>query len=60
MPSKALRSGRHGWPGRFAARFLDAQDAARQPVRDHLVRAKATTTALTAAQLPALREARRN
>lgn len=54
------RSARHGWPDRFAARVLDALAAEQLPVRDYLVRAKATTIALTATQLLALREARRS
>ncbi|EID15454.1 transposase IS116/IS110/IS902 family protein [Mycobacterium xenopi RIVM700367] len=54
------RSARHGWPDRFAARVVDALAAEQLPVRDYLVRAKATTIALTATQLLALREARRD
>lgn len=54
------RSAQHGWPDRFAARVLDALAAEQLPMRDYLVRAKATTIALTATQLPALREARWN
>jgi transposase len=54
------RSARHGWPDRFAARVGDALGAEQLPVRDYLVRAKATTIALAANQLLALREARRN
>jgi hypothetical protein len=42
------RSARHGWPDRFAVRVLDALAAEQLPVRDYLVRAKATTIALTA------------
>src|SRR5579884_1682311 len=37
------RSARHGWPDRFAARVVDALAAEQLPVRDYLVRAKATT-----------------
>lgn len=54
------RTNRHGWPDRFAARVLDALAAEQLPVRDYLVRAKATTIALTATQLLALRDARRS
>ncbi|WP_202798903.1 transposase [Saccharopolyspora spinosa] len=54
------RASRHGWPDRFAARVLDALAVEQLPVRDYLVRAKATTIALTATQLLALRDARRN
>ena len=54
------RSAQHGWPDRFAARVLDALAAEQLPMRDYLVRAKATTIALTATQLLALRQARRN
>lgn len=54
------RSGRHGWPDRFAERVGEALGAEQLPVRDYLVRAKATTIALTANQLLALHEARRN
>lgn len=54
------RANRHGWPDRFAARVLDALAADQLPVRDYLVRAKATSIALTANQLLALREARRS
>ncbi len=54
------RSARHGWPERFATRVRDALAAEQLPSRDYLVRAKATTIALTATQLLALREARRN
>ncbi len=54
------RSSRHGWPERFATRVRDALAAEQLPSRDYLVRAKATTIALTATQLLALREARRN
>jgi transposase len=51
---------RNVWPDRFAARVTDALAAEQIAVRDYLVRAKATTIALTATQLLALREARRN
>lgn len=54
------RTNRHGWPDRFAARVLDALAAEQLPVRDYLIRAKATTIALTATQLLALRDARRS
>jgi transposase len=54
------RWARHGWPDRFAARVGDALATEQLPVRDYLVRAKATTIALTATQLLALREGRRN
>ena len=54
------RSARHGWPQRFATHVRDALAAEQLPARDYLVRAKATTIALTATQLLALREARRN
>ena len=49
----------HSWPDRFAARVAEALGTEQLPVRDYLVRAKATTIALTATQLLALREARR-
>jgi transposase len=48
------RSAKHGWPDRFAARVADALAAPQLPVRDYLIRAKATTIALTATQLLAL------
>lgn len=54
------RSARHGWPDRFAARVADALAVEQLPVRDYLVRAKATTIALTATQLLALRDARKS
>jgi transposase len=54
------RSARHGWPDRFAARVADALAAPQLPVRDYLTRAKATTIALTATQLLALRDARKS
>jgi transposase len=53
------RAHRHGWPDRFAARVHDALATEQLPVRDYLIRAKATTIALTATQLLALREARK-
>jgi transposase len=53
------RSARHGWPDRFAARAADALAVEQLPVRDYLIRAGATTIALTATQLLALRDARR-
>lgn len=42
------RSARHSRPEKFAARVRDALVAEQLPVRDYLVRAKATTIALTA------------
>lgn len=53
------RANRHGWPDRFAARVLGALADDQLPVRAYLVRAKATTIALAATQLLALREARK-
>jgi transposase len=53
------RAAKHGWPARFAARVTDALAAPQLPVRDYLIRAKATTIALTATQLLALRDARK-
>ncbi|MGW4126326.1 transposase [Nocardia sp. NPDC004711] len=53
------RAARHGWPARFAAR-IDALAAEQLPARDYLVRAKTTTIALTATQLLALRQARKD
>jgi transposase len=53
------RANKHGWPARFATRVTDALAGEQLPVRDYLVRAKATTIALTATQLLALRDARR-
>jgi transposase len=54
------RSARHGGPDRFAARVTDALAVEQLPVRAYLIRAKATTIALTATQLLALREARKS
>lgn len=54
------RGARHGWPQRFAARVLDALSSEQLPVRNYLVHAKATTIALTATQLLALHQARKN
>ena len=54
------RSVRNSWPDRFVIRVREALAAEHLPVRDYLVRAKATTIALTATQLLALREARHN
>jgi transposase len=53
------RAAQHGWPAKFAARVADALAREQLPVKDYLVRAKTTTIALTAAQLLALRQARR-
>jgi transposase len=53
------RVARRGWPDRFAVRVADALAAEQLPVKEYLVRAKATTIALTATQLLALREARK-
>jgi transposase len=53
------RTAKHGWPDRFAARVADALAVPQLPVRDYLIRAKATTIALTATQLLALRDARK-
>jgi transposase len=54
------RAAKHGWPVRFAARVADALAVEQLPVRDYLIRAKATTIALTATQLLALRDARKS
>lgn len=54
------RSAKHGWPDRFAARVADALAAEQLPVKEYLVRAKTTTIALTATQLLALRQARKD
>lgn len=48
----------HGWPERFADRVTAALAAPALPVRDYLVRAKATGIRLAAVQLLALHEAR--
>jgi hypothetical protein len=53
------RTGRHGWPERFADRVTAALAAPSLPTRDYLVRAKAAGIRLAAVQLLALHEARR-
>jgi transposase len=53
------RAGRHGWPEKFADRVVAALAAPSLPTRDYLVRAKAASIRLAAAQLLALHEARR-
>jgi hypothetical protein len=53
------RSARHGWPGRFAGRVIEAMTAPRLPVRPELARAKAGSIRLAAAQLLAIRAQRR-
>jgi Transposase IS116/IS110/IS902 family len=53
------RTGRHGWPDRFADRVQSALAAPSLPTRDYLVRAKAAGIRLAAVQLLALHEARR-
>jgi transposase len=53
------RSCRHGWPGRFADRVLDALAQPRLNVRPELARAKVGSIALAAAQLLLLRTQRR-
>jgi hypothetical protein len=54
------RSARHGWPDRFAARVTDALAADQLPVKEYLVRAKTGTITVTATQLLAIREQRRD
>ncbi len=54
------RTAKHGWPARFAARDTDALAAPQLPVRDYLIRAKATTIALTAGTAPVTRRSGRN
>jgi transposase len=54
------RASHHGWPERFADRVAAALAAPALPVRDPLVRAKATGIRLAAVQLLALQEARRS
>lgn len=54
------RAAKHGWPARFAARIADALAAQQLPAKPYLVRAKTTTIALTATQLLALRQARKD
>lgn len=54
------RASHHGWPERFADRITAALSAPTLPVREHLVRAKATGTRLAAVQLLALHEAHRS
>jgi transposase len=53
------RTGRHGWPERFADRVAAALATPSLPTRDYLVRAKAAGIRLAAVQLLALHEARR-
>ncbi|MGW4126494.1 IS110 family transposase [Nocardia sp. NPDC004711] len=53
------RGAKHGWPDRFAARVLGAMAVEQLPARGYLVRAKATTIAMTAAQLLVLHDARK-
>lgn len=54
------RAARHGWPDRFADKVTTALSTPTLPVRDYLVRAKASTIRLAATQLLALGEARRS
>jgi len=54
------RASHHGWPERFAERIAEALAAPALPVREHLVRAKATGIRLAATQLLALHGARRS
>lgn len=54
------RASHHGWPDRFADRVAATLSSPALPVRDPLVRAKATGIRLTATQLLALYEARRS
>jgi len=53
------RTGKHGWPERFADRVTAAVATPSLPTRDYLVRAKAAGIRLAAVQLLALHEARR-
>lgn len=53
------RTGKHGWPERFADRVQHALTQPALPARDYLVRAKAAGIRLAATQLLALHEARR-
>lgn len=53
------RTGRHGWPERFADSVQVALATPWLPVRDYLVRAKAAGIRLAATQLLALADARR-
>jgi hypothetical protein len=52
------RTGRHGWPARFADQVAAALAEPSLPTRDYLVRAKAAGIRLAAVQLLALHEAR--
>ncbi|MGW4720958.1 IS110 family transposase, partial [Nocardia sp. NPDC004260] len=54
------RGAKHGWPDRFAARVLGALAVEQLPAREYLVRAKATTIAMTANQLLVLGQARKD
>lgn len=54
------RAAKRGWPTRFAARIADALATDQLPAKPYLVRAKTTTIALTATQLLALRQARKD
>ena len=54
------RASHHGWSERFAERIATALATPALPVREHLVRAKATSVRLAATQLLALHEARRS
>jgi transposase len=53
------REARHGWPEHFADKVADALHAERFEARDYLVRAKADTIRLAAAQLLLLGQQRR-
>jgi transposase len=53
------RTAKHGWPGRFADRVIDALATPRLAVRPELARAKAGSIRLAAAQLLLLRTQRR-
>lgn len=53
------RSCRHGWPGRFAGRVMQAMAAPRLAPRPPLARAKTGSIRLAAAQLLAIRAQRR-
>jgi Transposase/Transposase IS116/IS110/IS902 family len=53
------REARHGWPGRFAGRVIEAMAAPRLAPRPALARAKTGSIRLAAAQLLAIRAQRR-
>jgi transposase len=54
------RQAHHGWPGRFANKIAEALAADHFQARPYLVRAKADTIRLTASQLLAIGQQRRN